>query len=405
MKTKILYFIMSTSILLANGQEKRLTLSGFGEVRVNSNFGSEANIQQHLLFEQYGGRGTAFIEEGTVLNIAPFNLNLLGHLSDNLTFTGELNNEVDEGQLEVRLYRANLKYEVNEKFNLTTGLFLTPIGYMNRNQRIYSFLNYSVLPRDMVSEEHRFIPIFTTGLMINGIFSSNNASLKYFLAYGENRSFAPERSAFTAFFNLAEDEYRGLNSKPGLAGGLHGTLYSGELESTLGITGWWNPEVVTVLNDTLGNDIAYGSNVPDPTIAKAREIGVAPFLRIDHPLWQFFFEYHNIVFTDKLKNTYRTNYYYSALSAEILLKRQIKGKSFYPYLRFDYRDLTNNHFYYGLYDEGTTLHRSFVPDLSEIMIGGCLEIIPNNKVKLEFARVFNGTAPSNRITLSTSFSF
>jgi hypothetical protein len=403
--TTLLLLLFALLKVTVYAQDKKLTISGFGEVRANTNFGKYPNQEMHDLFEDYGGRGTVYSEAGSVLNFAPFNLNFIGQLSDKLTFTGEMNNEVDEGELEVRLYRANLKYGFSEKFNLTTGLFMTPIGYLNRNQRIYSYLNYSVLPRDMVSEENRYIPVFTSGVMIDGTFSNATSSLKYFLSFGENRSFAPERSAFTAFLYLTEEEYRGLSSKPGFAGGLHVNLFTGDTESTLGLSGWYNPEVVTVLNDVLGGDVEYGRNRPQPTIATAREVGFAPFLRIDNNKWQFFAEYHTNVFTDRLKNTYREKYYYSALTTEFLLKRELAGKNFYPYVRYDYRKVTNNHFYYGLYDEGTTLHRSYVPDFSELMVGACWEPFTNNRIKFEYGRIFNGTAPSDRVTLSTSFGF
>jgi hypothetical protein len=404
MKYLFTIFISLTLVRLSVAQNKKLTLSGFGEVRVNSSFGGFPNSEMHNLFEQYGGARPIYNEASTMFSFAPFNLNLIGELNEKLTFTGELNNEIQNGELHIALYRANLKYSFTEKFNFTTGLFMTPIGYLNRNQRIYSYLNYSVLPRDMVNEDSRFIPVFTAGFMVNGTFSNQTHSFKYYFSLGENRSYAPQKKALIAFLHLTEDEYRGLNSKVGFAGGIHYTLFKEETESIIGVTGWINPIVVSIKNDVLGQQVPIDAT-SNPVITQAREAGFAPFVRIDNTKWQFFSEFHQTLFRDLLKNTNREKYYYAALTAEFLLKRELANKSFYPYVRYDFRQLTNNHMYYGQFEKDGVVIRTYIPDFSEVMIGSCWEPFTNNRLKLELAKAFNGAAPNYRVTISTSFSF
>lgn len=395
-------------VIASYAQDKKLVISGFSELRFTGRVGDSADEEAEEAFEEGGGE-EELLEENGRLSTPGFNTIITSELSDRFTFQGELVFSFEEEVFETELLRAYADYKINQKFNIQAGKFLTPIGYLNRNQRFYGYLNYSVRPRDLVNKELGFIPAFTVGTMVYGTFELNATSaLNYQIAFGGMRGLYPEAGETIAGIEFGEDE----SNSAGIAGLLEYISYIGDLELTLGFSAYRNGRIV-------GFEVENGEEVPigeeaeeleeegllDREEIELSETGIAPFLRLDGSKFQFLGEYHYTRFSDEEGNLARDWYDYHGYSLEILMKTQLWEKPLYPYIRFDGQDISD-HPYYGLEAEGDdSLEKSFVPSSTELIFGMALDPFPGNRLKVEYGRYLSGPFPVNEFRLSTSFGF
>lgn len=390
----IALLIFLISIGIAHAQDKKLTISGFSELRVESRFGDPADKEQADLLKATEG-GDDFHKESTTIYYPGFNLNFLGELNEKLLFQGEINFEpADLRDLHIEIFRAYLDYRLNPKFNLQVGKFLSPIGYLNRNQRIYGYLNNSVIPRDMVWENYGFIPGFTLGLQVYGTFDAGSSAIKYYLAYGQNRATLPHGQTI-ALGHINEGE----NSNPGVSGIVEYFIPTGSGEISIGLSGYLNPSIKT-------NYIELGQRFDSlaPVTMKLSEKGFTPYFRLDASKFQFFTEFHSIQYSDETGVAAKEKYNYTALTAELMYKTKAAGKPFGPYIRYDMRNVDRGHPFYGLNNDGV-LRNSFVPDQSELIVGFVWDLFPSNRFKIEYAANFAGAATKGRLAVSTAFAF
>lgn len=395
MKYVFSVIVSMAAIAFANAQEKKLTISGFSELRLESRFGGPADQEEADLLESTGGRERIY-REGTEIYYPGFNLNFLAELNEKLFFQGEINFEAEDlKKIHIEIYRAYIDYRLHPKFNLQLGKFLSPIGYLNRNQRIYGYLNNSVRPREMVWEEYGYIPPFTLGAQVYGTFEATSNAVKYYLAYGQNRAGFPHGQTIAAG-HIGNSKI----SNPGFSGILEGYLPTPGGEISIGLSGYFNPGVKTYLVE-LGD-------IFDPLSAVSidlRETGIAPYFRWDSEKFVFFSEAHLINFTDKTGISSKEKYNYSALSAEIAYKAEAAGKPFNPYVRYDRRHVDKQHPFYGLRSEDDLSFKIFVPDQSELMVGVVWDLIQSNRLKIEYGATFRGAMPKGRLSISSSFAF
>lgn len=396
MRVLILYVVSLVLVYSATAQEKKLTLSGYSELRISSAFGEPVDEASAERFEASGGEEER-IEKGSHIYFPGFNLNLLSEISPKIYFQGELNFEYFEGELNVSLFRSYIDYRANDMFNVQVGKFLSPIGYLNRNQRIYGYLNYSVKPREMVWEEFGYMPSFMLGLQTYGSFVTNSASFNYRLAYGQMR----ESVSFGREISFASMGKEGSHS-PGIAGELEVNMPTGDGEILIGMSAYSNPNIASVF--VVEGEETEEDN-PLNIMLPLRETGISPYLRFDFPKFQFFGELHSSKFDDKNNITSRSSYSYIATSIELLYKTEILKKGFYPYVRYDFRKVDDNHPYYGLLMKEGFLHKEYVFNSSEIILGSALDIVPGNRIKFEAGRFLMGPNPGYRIAVSTSFAF
>jgi hypothetical protein len=395
-KTLLLIFTLAV-FASAHAQDRKLQIRGYSEVRSTLAWGDPA-VQDDADNYAASVKDIQLIETGNTFLIPGFNLNLLSELSPKLFFQGEVFFKVEENHLNTELLRAYVDYRLSEKFNIQAGKFLTPFGYLSRNQYIYGYLNYSVKPREMVDPTFNYIPNFMTGIQVYGTLPiGETKTMTYRVAYGGLRdNVATGRQNAISFINQ-------FDSQPGAAGSVEFFNPIGNSELIAGVSGYYNPKILTW-------NVADGKSVDesDPFDLELSEAGFSPYLRWDNPKYQFFGEFHATNFHDNLGVSFLSDYKYSAFSLEFLLKTQLGGKSIYPYVRYDQRVINDHkdfHPFYGLKDNNGIIEKSFVFGYSEIMFGAAFDVISNNRIKLEYGRYLDGPYPANRLSISTSFVF
>ena len=390
-------------------QDKGLKISGFSDITFENRSGDVADEEDLQLFEDGGGE-EELIEAGSRVTTPGFNLNLLGTLSESLIFQGEVAFSFEDEDFEIELLRSYIDYRIDPKFNLQAGKFLSSVGYLNRNQRSYSFLNYSVKARDLVNKEFGYLPSFTVGLKAYGSFELGNTSaLSYHVAYGGMRGLYPEAGETISGFEFAEDE----SNSGGTSLLLEYLTFIGNKELIVGLSGYRVPRIVGFSVED-GEDVEIGEEADELEEAgllireemELSEMGFAPYLRLDGPKFQVMFEYHLTHFEDQIGNLDNSDLHYSAYSLEFVYKTQLFGKPFYPYIRNDYRKIDDDHHYYGLEVEGEEeLVNAHVPNSKEVIFGFAYDVVSNNRIKMEYGRFLSGPYPENSFRVSTSFAF
>jgi hypothetical protein len=398
--------------LYAQDDSYKLSISGFSELTFTAPWGEAAVADDLAVFEALGGDEE--LTESTPKVVTPgFNLIFTRSITDRFKFQGEIVNSFEDGNFEIELLRTYVDYTIHPMFNLQAGKFLSAIGYLNRNQRFYGYLNYSVQQRAMVNKEFGYVPLSTVGIKAYGTFELGSLSmLNYQLAYGGMRELTTEASSeLISGFEIGEDE---SNS----AGGsvlLEYITYIGEMELILGASAYMVPRIVGFYVED-GEDVSYGHEADkmeeDGLLAREAmelsEYGFAPYIRLDAPKFQFLGEYHFTKFSDQLGNLDQSSYGYYAYSLELVYKTELIGKSFYPYLRLDGEEIANggSHPYYGLsIEEESELGNSYIPSNQEIIVGIAVDVVKNNRIKIEYGRYIGGPFTANNLKISTAFAF
>jgi len=382
-------------------QERKLNLSGYSSVAFSTAFGDAANEQERIMHERNGG-DPDIIEEGTDISYPGMNLFLNSQFSDKLTFQSEIFFEVDKDEFNVDMEQLFLKYGFSEKFNLTTGQFITPLGYLSRNQRNLDYLNYSYKIRDMINEEFGLTPFRTLGLQANGTFEAGSMAIMYWVAYGGARGTTPAGKVNETQIGNVE------HSSPSLTVNLelYFPMSSGDLNIGMGIMS--TPSIKSIYIDSLGKEVDILEELDPSERMDLSETIFAPYIRYDASKFQVFAEYHINTLKDELGNTGSASYEFTTLSAQILYKTKIKGKSVYPYLRYDKLNFANDNPdpYYGLIQRsGDGIIRTHAANREQIMIGAAFDLFPNNRIKLEYDLFLDGPEPQNGINIATSFAF
>lgn len=408
---RALLFLVLLLFSFNKSSAQKLNISGFSELVFESSFGDPASQEDLEVYESFDGDDEA-IEAATHLRFPGFNLIFTSELSDRLTFQGEIVNSFEEGDLEIELLRSYIDYSINPKFNLQAGKVLSSIGYLNRNQRFYGYLNYSVETRDLVNKELGFSPTTTVGLKAYGTFEiGNSSSLTYHAVWGGMRGSVPEGSETLSGFEIGHDH---ANS-PGIQGLVEYLTYVGETEVLIGLSAYSVGRIVGFAVED-GEEVPIGEEADeleeegmlDRDEMNLSEFGFAPYIRIDGPKFQFLGEFHTTTFTDENGNLENDKFNYTAYSLEFVYKSTLANKSFYPYVRFDGKEIADGgyHPYFGLEQESDDeLEKSFVPGSKELIFGFAWDVIQNNRLKLEYGRFLDGPFRQGNIRISTSFAF
>lgn len=401
--------ISSASIVKA--QDYKLSISGYSDLTVVTPWGDAADEGDLEVFEALGG-DDELVEDVTKVSIPGFNLIFTRPINEKLKFQGEIVNAYEEGELDIELLRSYIDYNISSKFSLQAGKFLTPIGYLNRNQRFYGYLNYSVETRSLVDKELGYVPLSTVGLKAYGSFSAGNTSaFNYQLSFGGMRGFTPEGSETLAGFELGDDD----SASPGFSGLVEYLTYIGNTELIIGFSAYDVPQIVGFYVED-GEDVPFGEEAEeleeDGLLEREEmeltEFGLATYFRIDGEKIQFLGEYHSTKFSDELGNLDESSYNYIGYSFELVYKTSLGKKSFYPYIRFDGVKIADegSHPFYGLELEGgEELENSYMPSSQEIIVGFAWDIIKNNRIKLEYGKFIEGPFASNNLKISTAFAF
>lgn len=406
----VITFALITHLAVAQ-DENKLSISGYSDLTFTSPWGPAANEADEEAFEAAGG-DEELTESTAKVNIPGFNLIFTRPITDQFKFQGELVNSMEDGELELELLRCYVDYSFNPKFNLQAGKFLSAIGYLNRNQRFYGYLNYSVQHRRMVEKEFGFIPLTTVGLKAYGSFSTSSlSSFSYQLAFGGMREATPEASSeLLSGFELGEED----SNSPGISILAEYLAFIGNTEVTLGISGYFVSRIAG-FKMADGESVPYGHEADeleeDGLLIREQmtlqETGFAPYLRLDAQKFQFLGELHHTIFQDQEGNLPSDKYLYTAFSLELAYKTTLAGKSFYPYLRYDSEQIAGGgyHPFYGLQAEEDEIENYYMPSSQELIVGCAWDVIRNNRIKLEYGRFLSGPYTRNNLKLSTAFAF
>jgi len=415
--TKVCSALLMSAVLIpfsAHAQDSKLSFSGFGEVNASTSFGEVANEKQEELHHLFPSSEEQHLEDDQLdFGIPGFDLIGTARLSDNVISRAELFFENEEDAISIKLLQLQIQYQVSEKFNLKVGKFLTPIGYLNLNQRFFGYLNYSYRSRDMVKESLGYAPVSMVGLQFNGKFFSNDLVYGYKVAIGQNRGTVPHETVLSATFDTA----------PGIVIANDFKKSFKNVDVTLGLSGYYNPEISTIYLDSLGKegeletDHGQGdtTGVEGAPSVLLRELGLTPYLKVDHDKFQVLVEYHSMDFSQISEGVHANgdkinvpDYNYQALSAQLMFKTNLLKKPFYPYVRYDWSELGNGGYYLGLEEiDGShdELQRVYRPDNTIAMIGAAWDVSAFSRVKLEYSRKLNGHELENTINFGTSFAF
>lgn len=397
------------------GSAQKLTISGFTDLTFESAFGDPASKKDLNRFELFGG-DDELTEEVSRLKFPGFNLIFSSDLSDKLKFQGEIVNSFEEeGGLEIELLRGYADYAINPKFNLQAGKMLSSIGYLNRNQRFYGYLNYSVKTRDLVQKELGFVPLTTVGLKAHGTFDlGSTSSLTYHAVWGGMRGLTPEGSETLSGVEMGDDD----SNSPGVQGLLEFLTYVGQTEVIVGFSGYSIGRIKGLAIED-GEEAAFGEEEEDEdeeeeeegeevVAMELSERGIAPYIRIDATRFQFLGELHSTVFSDEIGTLDEADYKYTAYSLELVYKAKLAGKSFYPYVRFDSQKIAGKgyHPFFGLeLEDGEELEKAYTPSYKEFIVGFAYDVIKNNRIKIEYGRYVEGPFPNSNLKISTAFAF
>ena len=395
--------LMNVFPSLAQEEDKKLNIYGFSEFIWTNRFGSPASGSSAAQVEAFNeDESQEELEDGSRLKIRNFNLLFQSEFTEKLKFQGEISFEREDGTFEIELERLYLDYAFNEKFNLRTGLFLTPFGYLNQNQRNLGYLNYSQRIRDMVNEEFGFTPFLMLGFQAFGTlpFGESGAGLKYKLAAGRMRNMFAKQDVvdFTEFGSDTESEV-------GYAATLELFFNTPSGEINFGLSGYANPKIRSLFFDELGEEFTEDMAQE----MRLRELAFTPYVRLDFNKWQFLTELHWIQMKDLIGNTEAELQNQFSVSSQLMFKTSLAGKPFYPYIRYDVSNVPNipggGAFYGIIEEEEGEFVREYIPNRAELVGGFAWDLFTFNRFKIEYGHILDGIEPQNSINISSSFTF
>ena len=185
----------------------------------------------------------------------------------------------------------------------------------------------------------------------------------------------------------------------------------------IGLSGFSNSSIETFYFDSLGMEAVLEEEgeeeeeegEEETEMVDFSEVGMTPYIKLDHEKFQVLVEYHNVTHTASDDNEEAIpDFNYQALSAQLMFKATLSKRPFYPYIRYDYSDLPDNGgYYFGLENEpgSETISRVFRQSESILMVGAAWDVADRFRLKLEYANTIDGATKMHAVTFSTAFSF
>ena len=234
-----------------NAQERKINISGFSEFTYEMAAGDVVDEEAAEVYDEFG-LIKEYSEERNSLHFPGIGLVFSTDLyEEKLTFLTEINFRTKYSRLDLGLERAFMNYQINNAFNIQTGIFSTPIGYLNRKVRTHGFLSNSVRTRDMVNLQYGLILTRIYGIKFHGSFENDNGqAIKYEVAIGSGRGITPEQSPFEI------DIYEDNESSMSLSSVLEFYLPFNDNEVTIGLSGDTVPKYKSVFFEELGDEIS-----------------------------------------------------------------------------------------------------------------------------------------------------
>jgi hypothetical protein len=383
--------MFSTNLSVAQRDDGiRIRFNGFGDITAGGVSGKAASFKADTLFSKYGEDP---YPKGTHKGVGLQGLDFVNtvFLNDNFTIQSEVNLQVPRGGTsgpELDVERMYADYKLNDKFNLQAGLIFTPIGFINRNLYSRAWLMNSVHMFRFVEEESGYVPNHFTGVTAYGTFMvSDKHSVKYIVGLGNARAKTPTENIYAR--NNGGQQVTGLLE----------WIIQGPKDFRIGLSGFTN-KVNTYTGFTKIGEILPISSLTSITFT---ESGFNPYIHYSGKRFDLLSEYTGIFYSGNgIKNSS-----ISSLVTELALNFSVNEKRLAPYVRYDLIKLPSDQGpYVGLRNfGGGMIGKMYTPNLSALMLGVCYDVSSFNRIKLEYARYFDGPFKQNAIVLQTAFGF
>jgi hypothetical protein len=372
-----------------------ISINAFGDINLGATFGPPASTAARTTFDTYG-------EDPYVKNshsgfgLVGTDFVVTGSIVEDLIYLGEVNLQVARGQqseFEVDVERIFIEKRFNQKFNIQTGLFFTPIGYFNRTLYSRAFFMNSVQIPDLFEEELGLIPTHTIGAQIHGQFNLGNHRLGYAASIGNGRGADPISPIYARDFD-------GWLS-PTLMLEWHIPLFD---EMRIGISGWQDK-----IKSYRVNDLGETRSILDPTTAKMNLLELGADLHfVAKSSWvnvmlEVVYQSHSGNADDIPGNQSQLNLWGGIAELAVNIGPE---HAIHPYIRYDYLKLPQDGGpFLSLRRDGDELTRVMVSDVSLGMVGVAWDVMTGLRLKAEFSEAFTGPRDSHAVVGQAAFAF
>lgn len=384
--------LSATATLHPVDAQVRLRFSGFGDVTGGTTSGAWADPADRANFERFGGGEAHPKNTSRGFGITGTDFVLIADMADNFTFLGELNLQTARGgsdEMELDVERFFLDYQIDPRLNLQAGLFFTPIGYNNRFLYARAWLMNSIQVPDFYEEELNFVPTHSVGVAAHGQFRlPKRHKIGYIVSAANGRAPTPDGAIY------ARDP---SDSKEFTA--LVEWLIPGYRESRVGISGWTG-KVESTYVPAIGEVVS----ADDGQALELRERGIDAYVVLHRRGWSLNAEFVRSWQHDLADSPQLDTYVMSAGMAEFAF--HLASGRLHPFVRYDASSVPNGGGpYLGLRADGDEFTRVFVPEFQALFGGAAYDVNHHLRVKLEYARHFDGPRQRNALALQAAFGF
>lgn len=370
--------------------EVRFEFSGFGDINAGVQLGDIANRADLESFEAFGV-GLTPVNEHSWFGLAGSDFLVLAHLTDRLTYLGEINFQVGRDQqsvFDVDVERMMLDYHGYEWLNAQLGLFFTPIGFQNRTHYARAWMMYSARIHDFFEEENGFVPTHTVGLHLYGSLPMLlDSKVNYSASWGNGRGATPDASVYARKSYFPAEVTARLE--------LELPLFK---DFRFGVSGWTDV-IRTVQNEKLGASV-------DPREAPEVALWDTGF----NPYVTLYSEHFNLLLEGviarqlDLSGLLREDaYFFYAFSGE--LSGNMFEDTIHPYVRYDFTSLpADGGPYWSQRDAGGVFVHHYVPAFNAGIVGVAWDFAVTTRLKLEYIHHFDGPR-RDTVLFQTAFAF
>ena len=386
--------LLALAIALAPGASAvQLEFNAFGDFTAGENFGGPADDSQGDSFRTFGATELPYnLNDG--FGIVGTDFVVTAHLTDDLTYQGEINFQVDRGsrnEIEIDPERFYLDYAVSDALNFQAGLYFTPIGYHNRFLYSRAWLLYSIQIPDLFEEELNLMPTHTVGINVHGTLEPFGQTFRYILGVGNARGDTPDETIY---------------ARQPFDDGVEVTAlleWQAPIEDTLivGLSAWTSRIETSLVPSGVGSSVD-----PDtaPTV-RMQEVGFIPYVtyygrHFNMLLEGFYAELH-----DDGNDLPKDQFSIGGLTAEVSLN--FLRNTLHPYVRYDFTRLPSpgDDPYYSLRDGGGTIDRVFLSEMSAFIFGAAYDLNAHARLKTEAIYNFHGARDRWGLQAQIAFGF
>jgi hypothetical protein len=158
------------------------------------------------------------------------------HLSNRLSFFGEVSATARDAQYNIEIERAILRYDFADQIKLSAGRYHTPVSYWNTAFHHGTWLQTSVARPELIKIGGTFLPVHFVGVLAEGTLAVPAASLSYSAGLGNGRAAAIGRAGDAGDINSKRAITLNAQVRPTALFGLQvgGSVYFDRAQVTAG---------------------------------------------------------------------------------------------------------------------------------------------------------------------------